>query len=67
MFILLSNNNYHEDWIFEHLKPLIQPSDKVVVFPFAFHEDWIHSPETWENAYNPEDGKYYMSGRHLKE
>lgn len=60
MFILLSNNNYHEDWIFEHLKPLIQPSDKVVVFPFAFHEDWIHSPETWETAYNPEDGKYYM-------
>ncbi len=60
MYILLSNNNYHEDWIFEHLKPLIQPEDKVVVLPFAFHEDWINSPETWEQAYNPIDGKYYL-------
>lgn len=60
MFILLSNNNYHEDWIFEHLQPLIKASDKVVVLPFAFHEDWIHSPETWERAYNPKDGTYFL-------
>ncbi len=60
MFILLSNNNYHDDWIFEHLKPVIKPDDKVVVLPFAFHEDWINSPETWDKAYNPENGTYYM-------
>lgn len=60
MFILLSNNNYHEDWIFQHLKPLIKPEDKVVVLPFAFHEDWINSPETWDKAYNCEDGTYYL-------
>lgn len=60
MFILLSNNNYDEDWIFQHLQPLIKAEDKVVVLPFAFHEDWINSPETWEKAYNGENGTYYL-------
>lgn len=60
MFILLSNNNYHEEWIFQHLQPLIKPSDKIVVLPFSFHEDRICSPETWEKAYNPKDGTYYL-------
>lgn len=60
MYMLLSTNTYHEDWIFPYLKPYIKPDHKVVVFPFSFRDEWIANEMDWDNCYLAPSGKYYM-------
>lgn len=57
--ILLSHYYFHEDWAKDTLKKYINQSDKVVVVPFAFSEEWISNNIEWQNAYNRDYGKYY--------
>jgi len=59
MNVLLSNYNFHEDWIWEELKDHINADSKVVVLPFTFSEEWISNSEQWYNSYSKEKGKYY--------
>lgn len=59
MNVLLSNYNFHEDWIRDELKEYIKENSKVVVLPFTFSEKWIRNLQEWDNAYSKENGKYY--------
>jgi peptidase E len=57
--ILLSHYFFHEDWAKNALKKYINQSDKVVIVPFAFSEEWVSNNAEWQNAYNKDYGKYY--------
>lgn len=57
--ILLSHYYFHEDWAKDTVKKYINSSDKVVVVPFAFNDEWISNNTEWQNAYNRHHGKYY--------
>jgi peptidase E len=57
--ILLSHYFFHEDWVKNALKKYINQSDKVVIVPFAFSEEWVSNNAEWQNAYNKDYGKYY--------
>lgn len=60
MYVLMSTNSHHEDWIFPYLSPLIQPAHKVAVLPFSFREEWISDEDTWNACYNGPESKYYL-------
>ncbi|MFZ5353136.1 MAG: Type 1 glutamine amidotransferase-like domain-containing protein [Bacillota bacterium] len=57
--ILLSQYNFHEEWIKDTILKYISSNDKVVVIPFAFSERWISNNDEWQNAYSRSFGKYY--------
>lgn len=59
MNVLMSTYSLHQDWIKKYLEPHIHGDSQVAILPFSFSEEWISSPESWDNAYNPVDGKYY--------
>jgi len=59
MNVLLSNYNFHEEWIRDELKEYLKEDTKVVVLPFSFSEQWICNLEEWDKAYSKECGKYY--------
>lgn len=50
MNVLLSNYNFHEDWIREELKEHIKENSKVVVLPFYFSEEWISNLQEWDSS-----------------
>ncbi len=60
MYVLMSTNSHHEDWIFPYLSPLIQPEHKVAVLPFSFHEDWVSDEADWDACYNGPESKYFL-------
>ncbi len=59
MNVLMSTYSLHQNWIKKYLEPHITPDSQVAIVPFSFHPDWIDSPELWEAAYSPSNGKYY--------
>jgi len=59
MNVLLSNYNFHEDWIRDELKEDIKKDSRIVILPFTFSEEQISNSEEWDKAYSREYGKYY--------
>jgi len=59
MNVLLSNYNFHEDWIRDELKEDIKKDSRIVILPFTFSEERICNSEEWDKAYSREYGKYY--------
>lgn len=57
--VLLSINNFDEPWAYNTLVYFINPTDKVLIVPFSYHEDWLYDNETWERAFNKISGTHY--------
>lgn len=56
--LLLSINNFDEDWCYRKVKQIIHPSYKVLIIPFSYHEDWLYDSKTWHNAFD-KNGTHY--------
>ena len=59
MNILLNLDNFNEDFIKPYLKDYINRKMKVLIVPFSFHEDYIKTPEEWNNEFKYQKGKAY--------
>lgn len=46
--ILLNINNFAESFAFEKLKDFLKPSHRVLIFPFAYHEDYIQTEQDYD-------------------
>ncbi|WP_041138657.1 Type 1 glutamine amidotransferase-like domain-containing protein [Beduini massiliensis] len=51
----------NEEWCFATFKNYIHPTDKVLIIPFSFHQDEVHSQKDFDALYHPDFGKYYAS------
>ncbi len=59
MNILLNLDNFNENFIKPYLKDYINRKMKVLIVPFSFHEDYIKTPEEWNNEFKFQRGKAY--------
>ena len=46
--ILLNINNFSEPFAFNQLKNVIKPNHRVLIFPFAYHEDYIKTEDEYD-------------------
>lgn len=52
MNVLLNINNFSNDFAFAYLKDIIKPHHRVLIFPFAYHEDYIHNAEEYAQHFS---------------
>ena len=57
--LLLSLNNFDEDWCYEKLKSIIKENHKVLIIPFSYHDKWLANIECWNRAFNKLNGTHY--------
>lgn len=59
MNVLLDGWNFQEEWAYERFSGFINSSSRILVIPFAFHDDWIRDTAEWKECYDPEYGRFY--------
>ena len=57
--LLLSSNNFHEEWAKAFIQPYLTSSKTVVIIPFSFNQEKIRHDDDWQLAYSEGGGKYY--------
>ena len=54
MNVLMNIYNFHEDYAWPVLGPIIKKTYKVLMIPFSHHEEWVGSPREWEEEFGKE-------------
>ncbi|WP_296644478.1 Type 1 glutamine amidotransferase-like domain-containing protein [Romboutsia sp. 13368] len=57
--LLLSLNNFDENWCYNILKNIIKEDYKVLIVPFSYDEKWLSNESDWSKAFNSKDGTHY--------
>ena len=57
--LLLSLNNFDENWCYNILKDIIKEDYKVLIVPFSYDEKWLSNESDWSKAFNSKDGTHY--------
>lgn len=58
MNVLMNIYNFHEDYAWPVLGPIIKKTYKVLMIPFSHHEEWVGSPREWEEEFGKEGRMY---------
>ncbi|MGN0483351.1 MAG: Type 1 glutamine amidotransferase-like domain-containing protein [Lachnospiraceae bacterium] len=59
MNILLNSYNFDEPWAKPALETIIKPDSKVLIIPFAFHDENMQGNCDWIRHYGNISGKFY--------
>lgn len=57
--LLLSLNNFDEDWCYHILKNIIKEKHNVLIIPFSYDDRWLKDDLDWDNAFNNQHGTHY--------
>lgn len=57
--LLLSLNNFDEDWCYDILKNIIKKEHSVLIIPFSYDDKWLKDNSDWDNAFNNKYGTHY--------
>ena len=59
--LLLSLNNFDEDWCYQVLKNIIKKDHNVLIIPFSYDDRWLKDDLSWDSAFNKTYGTHYKS------
>lgn len=57
--LLLSLNNFDEDWCYSILKNIIKKDYNVLIVPLSYNDNWLKDENDWNKAFNSEYGTHY--------
>ncbi len=57
--LLLSLNNFDENWCYSILKDIIKKDYNVLIVPLSYNDNWLKDENDWNKAFNSEYGTHY--------
>ena len=57
--LLLSLNNFDENWCYSILKNIIKDNHNVLIIPFSYDDNWLKDKNDWNRAFSSEYGTHY--------
>ena len=57
--LLLSLNNFDENWCYSILKNIIKDNHNVLIIPFSYDDNWLKDEKDWNRAFSSEYGTHY--------
>ena len=57
--LLLSLNNFDENWCYSILKNIIKDNHNVLIIPFSYDDNWLKDEKDWNRAFISEYGTHY--------
>ncbi len=57
--LLLSLNNFDENWCYSILKDIIKKDYNVLIVPLSYNDNWLKDENDWNKAFNNEYGTHY--------
>ena len=52
--LLLSLNNFDENWCYSILKNIIKDNHNVLIIPFSYDDNWLKDEKDWNRAFSSE-------------